>query len=375
MVRRVATTASALALGWASLGAVASAEPPPWQVVKVNDFGLYDSMSAVTAAGPRNAWTFVSGDQHDRIVAQHWNGTAWRDVTVPDGLPPSEIRAASATSTANAWAVGDSDSASVGSYALRWNGRRWVVAHRWDTGVVSGVTAAGSHQAWVFSDNRRDAGVGTWHFDGRRWTQLQLPYSLERASALSARDIWAIGNDASDSFKVIAHYDGTTWTRVSAGDALPDDITGAEGEPSQQVHLRDVDAVSARQVWVTGYMDRSDGLGDSETVPVAAYWDGSRWQKVDVPGNWAPRVAAADGRGGLWISGDGDPQDAGRNTSVLMHRSPDGTWTSSTIPAEDTAYVDAMALIPKTTSLWAVGELRPADQSSSDGAIYRQGPN
>ncbi|MES9541352.1 MULTISPECIES: hypothetical protein [unclassified Actinomadura] len=340
--------------------------------MKTNDFSQYDSMSAVTAAGPRNAWTFVTGDQHDRIVAQHWNGRAWRDVPVPAGLP-GEIREASATSASNTWAVGDSDSASRGSYALRWNGRKWVIAHRWATGVVSGVTATGRNKAWVFSDNRRDAGVGTWHFNGRQWTQVQLPYSIERASAVSARDIWAIGNDASDSFKVIAHYDGTAWTQIPAGAALPDDVQGGEGEPSQHVFLSDVVAVSATQVWVTGTVSRTDDHGTTE-LPVAARWDGNRWQKVDVPGNWRPRVAAADGRGGLWISGDGEPRESGRDTPVLMHRSSNGTWSSSVVQAGSrTAYVDGLALVPRTTTLWGVGQLRPADESSSDGAIFRQG--
>lgn len=362
------------ALGLALVGAVPparAAQPQPWQLVKTNDFSQYDSMSAVTATGPRNAWTFVIGDQHDRIVAQHWNGRAWRDVAVPAGLP-GEIREASATTVSNTWAVGDSDSASRGSYALRWNGRKWVVAHQWATGVVSGVTATGRNKAWVFSDNRRDAGVGTWHFDGRQWTQVQLPYSIERASAVSARDIWAIGNDSSDSFKVIAHYDGTAWTQVPTGDALPDDIRGDEGEPSQQVFLSDVVAVSAKQAWVTGTVSRTDDAGTTE-LPVAARWDGNRWQKVDVPGSWRPRVAAADGRGGLWISGDGDPRESGRDAPVLMHRSSDGTWSSSVVQAGNrTAYVDGMVLVPGTTTLWGVGELRPADESSSDGAIFRQ---
>ncbi|SNT53227.1 hypothetical protein SAMN05443665_10406 [Actinomadura meyerae] len=365
----------ALALALLFVGAAPqaqAAQPQPWQVVKTSDFAQYDTMSAVTAAGPRNAWAFAGNDLHDQVMAQHWNGRTWRDAAVPAGLP-GDVREASATSASNVWAVGDSDSASRGSYALRWNGRAWVVAHRWDTGVVSGVTAVGRDKAWVFSDNRRDAGVGTWYFNGRRWTEVRLPYSLERAGAVSPRDIWAIGNDSSNSFKVVAHYDGTAWTRVPTGDALPDDIWGGEGEPSQQVFLTDVVAVSATEVWVTGTVWRSDDLG-ATPLPVVARWDGERWQKVDAPGNWQPRVAASDGRGGLWISGDGAPRESGRDTPVLMHRSSDGTWTSSAVQAGDrTAYVDGLALVPRTTTLWGVGQLRPADESSSDGAIFRQG--
>ncbi|WP_152563807.1 hypothetical protein [Actinomadura welshii] len=364
----------ALAVGLVFVGAAPSAQaaqPQPWRVVKTYDVNQYDAMSAVTATSPRNAWTFVTGDLHERIVAQHWNGRAWREVAVPAELP-GEIREASATSASNAWAVGDSDSASRGSYALRWNGRKWVVAQQRATGVVSGVTAAGPNQAWVFSDGRRDAGVGTWHFDGRRWTQVQLPYGIQQASAVSARDIWAVGNSAY-SFKVIVHYDGTAWTEIPAGDALPDEIQGGEGEPSQYVFLSDVVAVSAKEVWVTGSVSRTDDLGTTE-LPVAARWDGKRWQKVDVPGNWRPRVAESDGRGGLWISGDGDPRESGRDTPVLMHRSSNGTWSSSVVQAGDrTAYVDAMALVPGTTTVWGAGQLRPADESSSDGAIFRRG--
>ncbi|GAA1879937.1 hypothetical protein GCM10009736_54860 [Actinomadura bangladeshensis] len=365
----------AIALALAFVGAVPpaqAAQPQPWRVVKTNDVSQYDDMAAVTATGRRNAWTFAVGDQHGQIIAQHWNGRVWRDATVPAGVP-GEIREASATSASNVWAVGDSDSASRGSYALRWTGRKWVVAHRWATGIVSGVTAVGRNRAWVFSDGRRDAGVGTWYFDGRSWTQVQLPYNIERAGAVSARDIWAIANDSSDSFRVIAHYDGTAWTRVPVGDALPEDILGDEGEHSQQVFLSDVVAVSATEVWVTGMVRRTDELGTTR-LPVAARWDGKRWQKVDVPGSWRPRVAAADGRGGLWISGEGAEGESGRDAPVLMHRSSDGMWSSSAVEAGGRiGYVDGMALVPGTTTLWGVGELRPADQSSSDGAIFRQG--
>jgi hypothetical protein len=373
------STALALALGLVSLGPVQparAAEPRPWQVVKVTDSDQYDPMQAVAASGTRNAWTFSAGVPGAGVVAQHWDGRAWRTVPVPDGLP-GIVQAVSATSPANAWAVGDADDASQGSFVLRWNGQRWVRAHTFPTGIVSDVTAVRPGQAWVFSGNRRDAGVGTWHFDGRRWTQFQLPFNLERGSALSRDDVWAIGNTPQDVFKLIAHYDGKTWTPVPAGDALPDDIIGGEGEPTQEVSLRDVVAVSAHEVWVVGYLRRDDGVNPPELLPVAARWDGSRWHKVDVPGRWSPQEAAADGRGGLWISGYGDAlPEGGRNAPVLMHRSADGTWSSATIQVGDrTGYVDGLAAIPGTTSLWGVGEVRPADQTSSDAAIFRQGPN
>jgi hypothetical protein len=380
IARRSAAAALGLALGWAALGpvpAARAAEPPPWQVVQVADFGEYDSMSSVGASGARNAWTFVSGaGAPGRLHAQHWDGRAWRAVPAPAEVS-GVVRGVSATSAANAWAVGDADNASLGSFALRWNGRKWVVAHTFPTGVVSDVTAVRPGQAWVFSDGRRDAGVGTWHFDGRNWRELPLPFNLERGSALSSDDVWAIGNTAEDVFKLVAHYDGTSWTPVPTGDALPDDIIGGEGEPSQHVFLRDVVAVSAQEVWVVGYLWRDDGAGASEVLPVAARWDGSRWQKVDVPGRWSPHAAAPDGRGGLWISGGGEaPPEGGREAPVLMHRSPGGTWSNATIQVGDrTGYVDGLALIPGTTSLWGVGEVRPADQFSSDGAIFRQGPN
>jgi hypothetical protein len=52
-----------------------------------------------------------------------------------------------------------------------------------------------------------------------------------------------------------------------------------------------------------------------------------------------------------------------------------GAMSRSQIARRATGYVDDLALIPMTTSLWGVGEVRPADQFSSDGATFRQGPN
>jgi hypothetical protein len=71
----------------------------------------------------------------------------------------------------------------------------------------------------------------------------------------------------------------------------------------------------------------------------------------------------------LWFSGyKNDDQP------VLMHRPASGEWSTEAIRSgARTGRIWDFARIPGTTSLWGVGDLRPADNSGSDGAIFANG--
>src|SRR5215470_3798380 len=57
-------------------------------------------------------------------LAEHWNGTAWKVVPTPDpGTSINFLRAVSAFSASNVWAVGHADDSTL---ILHWNGTAWA---------------------------------------------------------------------------------------------------------------------------------------------------------------------------------------------------------------------------------------------------------
>lgn len=70
-----------------------------------------NTLTGAAAISSSDAWAvgFYSNGTADQTLIEHWNGSGWKQVRVPDlGQPPagSEFRAISASSAANAWAVG-----------------------------------------------------------------------------------------------------------------------------------------------------------------------------------------------------------------------------------------------------------------------------
>jgi len=76
--------------------------------------------------GSSDAWAvgadtdFVTSFEN---VIEHWNGTAW--TVVPSAVRDGSLFGVTATSTANAWAVGSGNS---GPLIEHWNGSRWTRA-------------------------------------------------------------------------------------------------------------------------------------------------------------------------------------------------------------------------------------------------------
>ncbi|MEU8799336.1 hypothetical protein [Spirillospora sp. NPDC048819] len=375
--RAVACGAALMAAAMAgTLAAVpAQANGAKWRVFDARPTPGSDDFRAVAVSSKRNAWVFggVIGDTPPmRPIARRWAGGVWHDVDLPDGVVGG-IDAASTTSARNVWAIADYGDAGPSS-ALRWDGKTWSISHQWADGLTSDVITTGRRDVWVFGYSRAGAGVGTWHFDGSRWSRADVGDLLpERGSVVSARDIWAVGAQRSTGCgdRTVAHYDGRRWSAVPTGDALPPDIPQPdEGGPYQCVHLRDVLATSRRDVWVAGFVYRSDGGDHNEEQAVLAHWDGTTWRREDVPGRHIPERLASDGRGGLWTIGWGDPYGPTPESTPLMHRAADGTWRTATIDTGGrTAEITELALVPGTRSLWGVGRILTPE--ARDGAIYR----
>lgn len=354
------------ALDGSMLVRAAEADAGGWRIALTRHYGVAGDVSgysAIVAPGRRDVWVLGGTNPGGGgvPVAIHWNGTAWRRVALPSPLF-GFIGAASAPSARDIWAV-----SYTGGYALHWDGRRWAVARRWaDHDDASGVTALSASDVWVFGTTPSGAhGIGTWHFNGRSWTQLHgLAGQVHRSSALSARDIWGVA--ASHGLGTVVHYDGTRWRRSGTGGAL----AGAS--------LDDVLALSRHSVWVVGNLSGKHGEGRL----VLAHFDGRRWRRVSTHWN-ADTGRLARGRdGAVWVTADysgsstysliGHVTSRHAHWTLLRHGMGCGVSDVATGQAGDRVWISGAFLTRSggDAAVWSRRDL-PASRDNDGGRLAR----
>jgi hypothetical protein len=252
------------------------------------------------------------------------------------------IEAASAASGSDIWAV-----TQFGGDILHYNGSTWKVAHRLSgPGQLTGITAFSTTNVLVFGSGGFTGGLGTWHYNGRRWQQVTGTASgISRASALSPASIWAIGATSSPATAIV-HYNGTSWQRVKATA-----LTGLQ--------FNDILAQSRTSIWATPSRQASG------FTAYLVHYNGSGWSRTKLP--WAVDLGrlARDGHGGFWLSA----ADSSAR-SWIVHRSPAGLWSRTLIGSPPTDLADPV-LIPGTTSLWGAGLVKAA--TGANAAIWVHG--
>ncbi|MGH3392667.1 MAG: hypothetical protein ACRDOO_27690, partial [Actinomadura sp.] len=211
------------------------------------------------------------------------------------------------------------------------------------------VDARSERDAWIVGGGGGARTAATsWHWDGRDWRTVPVPApsrvnsELVAVSARAGDDAWAVGS--AGGAPLVTHWDGRSWTRS----ATPVPASGA---------LSDVVALAADDVWAVGTAAPN---GD---VPLVLHWDGRAWLTPAVPETRGRLYSvASDGRGGVWVAGEG-----GTGTALLAHW--DGTgWNRCGAPtpaggnASDhgAGAVWGLANARETPYLWAVGSYLPA---------------
>lgn len=190
--------------------------PPP-----VSEAGV----SAMSATSHSDAWIVGS-------VAWHWDGRAWRTVSLPRGN--FDLWSVAAVTPDDAWAVGARGSGTlVRSHALiaHWNGARWRVVElpRLPSSFLFGVSAAGPRSVWAvgatYRANRAGTFVSRWtrplllHWDGASWRKQSLPWgrralTLDKVVATGPSAVWVVSTgmqDPAGSASFIEHWNGKRW--------------------------------------------------------------------------------------------------------------------------------------------------------------------
>lgn len=227
--------------------------------------GLY----GVAAISSRDAWavgwtTVGLGLPNNFLL--HWNGTKWRQASLPP-LTAGLLSAVAASSRRAAWIVGNAAEVRYPEVTLHWNGTSWQkmtspepTAFQSSLNAVSASAAGG---VWIVGS----AGPAlAARLDGTRWHLTPVPASaatatLNGVAAISARDAWADGAFASPAKPLLVHWNGTRWTRVPSPAPPYSSLNG-------------ITAVSPRDIWAVGQTDAT-----SPTV-VILHWNGTTWQRA-----------------------------------------------------------------------------------------------
>ncbi|MGW3668942.1 hypothetical protein [Streptomyces sp. NPDC005141] len=139
------------------------------------------------------------------------------------------------------------------------------------------------------SDHRTGA---AWRYD---YTGKNTNAAFADIAAASADDAWAIGKSPVTGWvdiqkTLLFHYDAKTWRPYD----LPPPLRHLDDLPCVRL-----DAAGPHDVWLFAGATTNPGGGRS---PLAAHWDGTAWQAVDLPRDFPEvvRDVAVFGPGDVW---------------------------------------------------------------------------
>jgi len=213
--------------------------------------GAVSNLNGVAAESATGAWAAGfscarSTCGKERTLILHWNGTAWSKVASPNvsSAFASIVQGVAATAPSEAWAAGYSctsrASAACQTLMLRWNGTAWSKATiprpRSARSMLSGVGATSSADAWAVGESCTTpvcTGIGAaydtliLHWNGTAWSKVTSPTpgpgfnNLNAVSADSPGDAWAVGSYCTTSSctaqdPLILHWNGRTWSKTPA---------------------------------------------------------------------------------------------------------------------------------------------------------------
>jgi hypothetical protein len=353
---------------------VRAAGPGGWHVQAIISMpGDSVQLNSVAAVSPSDAWAAGSvaatGSGRYRPLLVHWDGRAWQSVALP-----ARIRAALGTgqglSVIGAWRAG-------GFWAFDGLNGTWLRhrRHGWSAGqlpvpaagdsqpVITSAVVLGRARVWAFGftvNRRGQAAPYAAHRRGGIWRVVAMPgaSSVTAASGSPRTGVWALigGGPQTGTANMLLHRAGGQWRQV-----------GLTGSLASTTRLYSVLAVGRDSAW-TG---AGTPAGTTGPAGVTALWNGSAWQVWRLRRMLTPAVnveftLARDGQGGAWAAAGG----FGKAHWQLWHYTG-GQWAPpvSLNTSGTRAFLGGMALVPGTTSMWAVGErlVGSADQGMIAG--------
>jgi len=340
-----------------------------WNVVPTPD--KVRALWAVAGVASNDVWAVGDGE------ALHWDGTKWNIVPMPtpEGSEGHSLYGIEAIAANDVWAVGYHAKSGAGSLPLieHWDGTQWRVIPNpapnieWAKAMqLRAVSAVSRDDVWAvgdYLDGGSTSGLLIMHWDGKQWSLSQTPQELNGSllgvAAVSANDVWAVGvasnkapdSDSGQTRALIMHWDGSQWS------VMPEpNIPGEK-------YLSGVAAVSANDVWAVGTSYNVENGGG-----ITLHWDGSQWSAPaeDKQATFLAGVAALPS-GELWAAGGG-VGDSGRTGPIVLRygnapcatKVPTRVPTSvPVLPTSGTPVLDTPYATSSTASNTPTGTLTP----------------
>lgn len=335
-----ALVAAAVAAGIVTPGTAQASSAAWYQVYQASVSGSFNQTAAI---GKNNIWAVgdtytTAGKTIYRPFVRHFNGHAWRAVTIPHATD-STADWVSASAAGNVWVGGLENSSIATTVAYRWNGAHWARIPIPALTYLQGVTALAPGNVWAFGTSGT-VGDDIFHWNGSKWQYYlasNINFIPQGISASAPDNVWVSGFAYRGQKQVVAAYrwNGRAWHPVS----LPHPVFNDAGP--------EVTAVSPSNVWI-GWFDTTSGH--------ALHWDGHRWHTVTASYYASPLEIVADGQGGYWFG-----------AQAILTAS---AWTVEQVPGF-TGDFGAVTRIPGTTSFLLDAGVETGSSSTEKPTIFQ----
>lgn len=357
-VTRIVVTAGVLCLlaaGAVGRGGAALAAGSSPQTVNTR-FSVTGQISGVTATSVANAWAVgYSGiyNVNQKTLLLHWNGKRWTQVTTPKPVY-GELDGVYATSADNAWAVGftsTADGDNDESLVLHWNGKTWSRDAPTVPGYLMAVTQAGTN-VWAVGESYGPALI--MHRTGGRWYVVPTPgpavAEFLSVAVTGPNSAWAggqVGDGANPSANLLLRWNGSEWKSVLSP------MKGADNG---------IYGLAAGRYGTVYAVGNNVSPKTGNTTPLSMVWNGKTWRKVPVPGavSGLGNVGPIPG-GTAWAVGNAS------NGPAILHWNGKA-WkliASPQVAIQDYLYAVGASSV---SNAWAVGTSATSD---SDNAVTK----
>ena len=309
------------------------------QVKSPSPSSLGNFLLGVVAPTTSFAWAVgfaYSGAGSQTLIVQ-WNGTSWNQVASPN---PSRLNFlyAVAGNAQDAWAVGYSGNGSSQNALIEhWNGTKWSIVPSPSPGILFGVTAVSSSDAWAVGE----AGL-IEHWNGSSWKVARSPSAsrLYGVTAVSSSDAWAVGTAGSKTR--IEHWNGSSWRVVPSPSPSASDNTlwGVTG--------------NAQNAWAAGYYYNSqNGFYDT----LILQWNGTSWARVSSPNPSQDNAlyGVAGDTKNAWAVGDSLNPSSDQQTLTEQWNGSSWNVVASPNPPAVNVLMGVAQIGNKGGHFWAVG--------------------
>jgi hypothetical protein len=195
----------------------------------------FDALGTIRAVSATNIWavgTYAGSDFHDKSLALRWNGHAWSRVPSPNPGQSSDSLAGLAIGSASSIWTTELFTRKSGTPAvseiLRWNGHSWHAASAPTSSEFIDISASSTKNAWAVGDDSKGHSLAL-HWDGHSWKRASTPNispkklinALQSVTVVSPTNAWAVGA-AQNVFSVFEgtaiemHWNGRTWSMMTS---------------------------------------------------------------------------------------------------------------------------------------------------------------